>query len=167
MKKYSKRRFVGLTDIGVDFKSNINIKRQVNVISPLKGLHWFMHEHDDDINDPSCPHCHAKEKHWKLDIYTGYMYEYPGKRYKGKLSKSDMRNMWSQKNFLDLVIKERLWYEMNYQKIDPVRYPKLPPLPIKVKHRKAIFRISKKWMNSNQKEMFMGVRQGQEIKFLH
>lgn len=34
----------------------------------MKGVHWIIHEKDDDINEPSCSHCHAAEKNWKLNI---------------------------------------------------------------------------------------------------
>ena len=54
----------------------------------MAGYHWIMHNHDEDINSPSCPHCHATDspKVYKLDVYTGKYFEYPGEKYKGKIS---------------------------------------------------------------------------------
>ena len=75
-------------------KRNVNVKtRKVNVHRDCRvkvdftmaGYHWIMHNHDDDINSPSCPHCHATDspRVYKLDIYTGNYFEYPGEKYKG------------------------------------------------------------------------------------
>lgn len=130
-------------------RAEFNATRQVTVDCIIQGQHWIMHEHDDDINDPSCPHCHAKERNWKLDIYTGYIYEYPRKRYKSKASKQEMKHLWQQKGFMELVIKERNLYYENYHFVDPSRYPELPPLPVTIKKRKPSIRITSKWIKAN------------------
>ena len=138
------------TAVRVKAQVDMHIACQIEIKSTMKGQKWYMHEHDKDINDPSCPHCHAKGKKWKLDIYTGHVYEYPDKHYKGKISKSEMKKMWSQEGFLELVIKERQWYEENMHESNPVRYPLLPPLPISVKHNKVFVRVTTRWINNNR-----------------
>ena len=124
---------------------------QVAIESVLHGVHWYMHEHDKDINDPSCPHCHAKEKNWKLDIYTGAIYDYTnGKLRIGKLSKSEMKKLWKTKGFCELVLKERLWYETTHHSDNPKRYPALPVIPFAQKRGKIKVCISNRWYASLQ-----------------
>lgn len=103
-------------------------------IGPLIcGVQWYMHERDDDINDPSCPHCHTKEKNWKLDIYNGNIYDYTNrKRYVKTISKKDFKIMWNYKGFLELVLRERQRYDKQYHSKDEKRYPALPPLPLDI-----------------------------------
>lgn len=126
---------------------------QVSVEPMLYGVHWIMHEHDADINDPSCPHCHAKEKNWKLNIYTGEIFDYTnGKTYIGKISKKEMKKLWNQKGFINLVARERKWYEDTYCSQNSERFPKLPAIPSAKKHGKYIVRISKRWMRNIRKK---------------
>lgn len=114
-----------------------------------------MHNHDDDINSPSCPHCHATDspRVYKLDIYTGNYFEYPGEKYKGKISKQEMKKMWKQKDFLENVLRERQWYEDTYHKIDSERYPALPPLPIVLKRSRSTIRVTKRWIGNNVRKL--------------
>lgn len=125
--------------------------KQVTIAPILAGVHWIMHEHDSDINDPSCPHCHAKEKNWKLDIYSGCVYDYTnGKAYITKLSKKEFKRLWKQKGFLSLVLKERKWYEDEFLSKDCVRYPPLPSMPsirVSKKHGKLYLHIKSGWLN--------------------
>ena len=104
---------------------------------------WIMHEHDSDINDPSCPHLHAIGVKWKMDIYTGCMYLYPNKIYMGRATKKEMKKLWSQRSFVDLVIRERKWYESEFHSKDPVRYPELPKISVVRKHNKFYMKVSK------------------------
>ena len=124
---------------------------QVTIAPILAGVHWIMHEYDSDINDPSCPHCHAKEKNWKLDIYSGCVYDYTnGKVCITKLSKKEFKRLWRQKGFLSLVLKERKWYEDEFQSKDSARYPPLPPMPsigVSKKHGKLYLHIRSGWIN--------------------
>lgn len=124
---------------------------KVEIDSIMAGYHWIMHNHDKDINKPSCPHCHATDApgEYKLNIYTGEFFEYPREVYKGKISKKEMKKMWEQKEFLENVISERQLYEETYHKTNPKRYPPLPPLPIVSKHGKLTVRITKRWIENN------------------
>lgn len=96
----------------------------------IDNIKWVMHNHDKDIRDPSCPHCHAVGPDWKLNIYTGCYYNYPDKTLQGKLNKKDLLTLWNEKGFLKQVYSEREWYEKEYHSKDPIRYPSLPlPVP--------------------------------------
>ena len=127
---------------------------RVKIDFTMAGYHWIMHNHDDDINSPSCPHCHVIDspRVYKLNIYTGKYYEYPGEKYKGKISKQEMKKMWKQKDFLENVLRERQWYDEIYHKTNPERYPQLPPLPILLKRGKAAVRVTKRWIRNNIKK---------------
>ena len=115
-------------------KSVLLVERRVEITSIMCGVRWYMNNHDEDINMPSCPHCHAHGKNWKLNIYTGRIYD--KNSYIGQISKKEFHNMWCQKEFCDAVLRERKWYNENYYDKNPVRYPKLPPLPKLVLRRK-------------------------------
>ena len=136
-------------------KVNVHRGCRVKVDFTMAGYHWIMHNHDEDINSPSCPHCHATDspKVYKLDVYTGKYFEYPGEKYKGKISRQEMKKMWKQKDFLENVLRERQWYEDTYRKINPERYPPLPPLPIVLKHSKLSVRVTKRWIRNNIRKL--------------
>lgn len=155
--------------VSYDGKNNISIKTRrvgihkdcrVKIDFTMAGYHWIMHNHDDDINNPSCPHCHAIDspREYKLNICTGEYFEYPGEKYKGKISKQEMKKMWRQKDFLENVLRERKWYEETYHKINPERYPQLPPLPIVLKRSKSMIKVTKKWISSNVRKSNRCVR---------
>ncbi|MBO5342214.1 MAG: hypothetical protein J6A73_05995 [Lachnospiraceae bacterium] len=151
--KMGRTNIILKSDVKIEMKVERTINCQINITSQLARMHWFMHEHDNDINDPSCPHCHSMEGNHKLDIYSGNIYEYPKKKYKSKLSKKEMKTLWEEEGFLELVLKEREWYNENYHKKNPRRYPALPPLPITQKHNKSIIRVTRRWMSRNEKRI--------------
>lgn len=64
-----------------------------------------------------------------------------------------MKKMWKQKDFLENVLRERQWYEDTYRKINPERYPPLPPLPIVLKHSKLSVRVTKRWIRNNIRKL--------------
>lgn len=133
--------------------------QQVTIPMCLHKVHWIMHEHDADINDPSCPHCHAKEKNWKLDIYTGRIYDYSqGKKYIGCLTSREMNQLWASKGFYNLVMRERKWYYECYHNQNPRRYPDLPPIPSFV---------SPQISNSTTAASSRWIRKAQILKLVH
>lgn len=95
----------------------------------INGEKWEIHNHDKDINDPSCPHLHAKNKPWKLNIYTGEIIDIISKKCIGKISKKEFDCMWNTKGFMKIVLAERAWYETLHVS-NPIRWPSLPALPI-------------------------------------
>ena len=123
----------------------------LNIAHTMKGLHWCIHEKDDDINEPSCPHCHAVEKNWKLNIYTGQIYDAQNHQYTGeKVSKAELKKLWKQKKFVEIVLKERARYEALHLN-DSVRYPKLPELKLRIKHCRKSVVVSNSWLMKNNR----------------
>lgn len=96
----------------------------------VEGVKWTIHNHDDDINDPSCPHMHAIGKPWKLDLYTGAIYNKNTGKYLGTIKYKDLLAIWRAKGVLKVILAERAIYEELHKK-DPMRYPVLPELIIK------------------------------------
>ena len=87
------------------------------------------------------------------DILVANYFEYPGEKYKGKISKQEMKKMWKQKDFLENVLRERQWYEDTYHKIDSERYPALPPLPIVLKRSRSTIRVTIRWIGNNVRKL--------------
>ena len=104
-------------------------ERRVEITSKMHNERWYMNRHDPDILCPSCPHCHAKDANWKLNIYTREIYDVVSKRIVGKITTREHKEMWKQKGFLPAVLEERKWYYETYHSQDPRRYPELPALP--------------------------------------
>ena len=108
-------------------KRIISVERRVEITSVMHGVRWYMNNHDKDINMPSCPHCHAHGNSWKLNIYTGRIYD--KNKCIGQIGIKEFYKMWIQEEFRDAVLRERKWYNENYHDKNPIRYPELPPLP--------------------------------------
>lgn len=104
-------------------------ERRVEITSKMHNERWYMNRHDPDILCPSCPHCHAKDANWKLNIYTREIYDVVSKRIVGKITTREHMKMWKQEGFLPAVLEERKWYNETYHSQDPRRYPELPALP--------------------------------------
>ena len=93
----------------------------------VKGVKWEIHNHDADINNPSCPHMHAIGKPWKLDLYTGIIYDERTGAYVGQIKPKELFEIWNAKGVLKIILAERAIYEELHKK-DPIRYPALPAL---------------------------------------
>lgn len=93
------------------------------------GVKWEIHNRDADINDSSCPHMHAIGKPWKLDIYTGNIYDIKSKQIIKKLTRKELKRIWNAKGVMKIILMERVLYYSEYHAIDPIRYPELPKLP--------------------------------------
>jgi len=93
----------------------------------VKGVKWEIHNHDADINNPSCPHMHAIGKPWKLDLYTGIIYDERTGAYVGQIKPKELFEIWNAKGVLKIILAERAIYDELHKK-DPIRYPALPEL---------------------------------------
>lgn len=102
-----------------------------NLSTPFNanGVKWEIHNHDPDINNPSCPHMHAIGKPWRLDLYTGYIYEENSNKIIGRLKKKILKAIWSEKSILKIILKERKRYEKLHSS-NPIRYQALPALVV-------------------------------------
>ncbi len=104
----------------------------------VKGVKWEIHNHDADINNPSCPHMHAIGKPWKLDLYTGNIYdERTGTHVVGQMKAKELFEIWNAKGVLKIILAERARYE-KFHKKDPIRYPELPALLVSDTKRNKI-----------------------------
>lgn len=93
----------------------------------VQGVKWKIHNHDKDINNPSCPHMHAIGKPWKLNIYTGRFYDEITGQFLGKIKYDDLLMIWKTKGIMKIILAERAIYEELHKK-NPVRFPTLPQL---------------------------------------
>lgn len=100
----------------------------------VKGVKWEIHNHDADINNPSCPHMHAIGKPWKLDLYTGIIYDEKTGIYVGRIKAKELLEIWNAKGVLKIILAERAIYEELHKK-DPIRYPALPALLVSATKR--------------------------------
>ena len=93
------------------------------------GVKWEIHNHDADINNPSCPHMHAIGQPWKLDLYTGFIYHQKTGDYIGRIKKEILLSIWKAPGVMKIILAERAIYD-ELNKKNPARYPPLPPLLI-------------------------------------
>lgn len=103
-----------------------NNYKMTKYVAKQKGEIWEMHNHDVDIF-PSCPHMHAKDKPWKLDIYTGDVYDINTKKVIKNIGKKALESIWSNKAVQTIVVEERRRYEEMALE-NPHKYKPLPPL---------------------------------------
>ena len=85
----------------------------------IKGVKWRIHKDDVDTW-PSIPHLHSLEKSWKLDAYTGRIYDIKTKKHIHTANSKIMSKLWSDKKFVSIVIGYRERYGDKYN---------FPPLP--------------------------------------
>ena len=76
----------------------------------VKGVKWEIHNHDADINNPFCPHMHAIGKPWKLDLYTGIIYDERTGAYVGQIKPKELFEIWNAKGVLKIILAERAIY---------------------------------------------------------
>lgn len=82
-----------------------------------RNIKWVWHKNDEDMW-PSFPHLHALERPYKMDIYTGTIYN-KQKQDIDKLSSKEMNFLWKDKNFyLMLTIKEITMKSLYMMEID-------------------------------------------------
>jgi hypothetical protein len=90
------------------------------------GLKWIYHE-TNEHDFPSFPHLHSDSdgKAYKLNIYTREIYDTRTKKIiSQKISKKEFKTLWSDKSFVDFVIRARKQYLKDNPKTQ------LPPIPI-------------------------------------
>ena len=89
-----------------------------------------IHKTENDIW-PSYPHVHLLEDDIKLDIYTGNLYRIQTKKIINEVSDKDMKKLWNDKKFLEMVMEVR--------KNKPINISNLQDIPLK-------------WINDENKE---------------
>lgn len=118
--------------------NNILGRAKYNFSTPfsVSGVKWVIHNHDDDINNPSCPHMHAMRKPWKLDLYTGDIHDINIRKIVDSIKGKDLKRIWKVNGVFKIIVDERARYE-KIRKQNPKRYPELPPMLISNKDAKV------------------------------
>ena len=83
----------------------------------VKGVNWEIHNHDEDINKPSCPHMHASEKPWKLDLYTSIIYDEVTGAYISRIKQKEHLEIWNAKGVLKIILRRVLYMRNIIKKI--------------------------------------------------
>lgn len=89
--------------------------------SPQAKIHnctWIFTLGDAD-DKPSVPHAHAQEYGYRLDAWTGYIFPAGKERDRrlGRLKPKELRQLHSDKGFLDFANKQINWYRETYPHI--------------------------------------------------
>lgn len=135
-----KTRHVRNAKSGFLLKSNSASPQCLATPFTVKGVKWEIHNHDADINNPSCPHMHAIGKSWKLDLYTGNIYESGSGILVGQVKRDELLAIWNAKGVYKIILAERALYE-ELHRSNPTRYPSLPPLLVSPANKKQKIKV--------------------------
>ena len=78
--------------------------------SKINGLTWDVNQDDPDTW-PSIPHLHATEKPYKLDIYTGRIFNINTKKHVLRASRKGMEILWTDKKAVAIILYNRNKYK--------------------------------------------------------
>ncbi len=78
-----------------------------------------IHKTDIDIW-PSYPHMHSIEDNLVLNIYTGEVYRKITRAYISEAREKDMKKLWNDKRFLEIVLDVRKNKPINIKELDPI-----------------------------------------------
>ena len=80
---------------------------------------------DADMFTPSCPHLHSTDGKYKLNVYTGELYDIRLKKtIRNKVVNNDELNkLWSETKFLQFAMKMRQLY---FEKYPQSQLPQIP-----------------------------------------
>lgn len=78
-----------------------------------------IHKTDIDIW-PSYPHMHSIEDNLVLNIYTGKVYRKITRAYISEAREKDMKKLWNDKGFLEIVLDVRKNKPINIKELDPI-----------------------------------------------
>jgi len=98
-------------------RRNIKIEAPKNYCTPykLKSMKWTFHPYDDDFF-PSVPHGHSGK--YKLDILTGDVIDTVTKIIIGKINQKEMRRLYSDQRFKNIVRKATKYYRSKFPHTD-------------------------------------------------
>ena len=80
-----------------------------------------IHKNDKDIW-PSYPHVHFLNDDAKLNIYTGEIYRIQTKKSINKASDEDMKKLWNDRKFLEIVMEARKNRPINVEKLEKIPF---------------------------------------------
>ena len=81
----------------------------------IKRMRWYFHEYDPD-DKPSVPHGHSYEGNYKLNPWTGEVYEVINKKliFRGKAKDKELATLLENEDFIQFAQKEKEWYKQEY-----------------------------------------------------
>lgn len=88
---------------------------------PIKKIYWEFHKGDHEFN-PSLPHGHSLDGRYKLELWSGCIYEVSTGKVCGTAKSKDMERLFRHPGFQEFVIECRDEYEVLFPAVS------LPPL---------------------------------------
>ncbi|MBQ7077386.1 MAG: hypothetical protein IJM91_04590 [Lachnospiraceae bacterium] len=83
------------------FKTRFRLKRQF----------WYGEYADTDFFTPSCPHLHSEDQKYKLNVYTGDIYDAKNRKFNGmRVSDNELKKLWSDDKFYKFANEMRKIY---------------------------------------------------------
>ena len=75
----------------------------------IKSQKWYDELSDSDPYNPSCPHLHSVEGPYKMNVYTGQIYNTQTKKIVDGfcIREKDLRKLWNDKKFLAFALMMR------------------------------------------------------------
>lgn len=91
----------------------------------IKSQKWYDELSDSDPFNPSCPHLHSKEGPYKMNVYTGEIYNTKTKKIiEGYgVREKDLKKLWNDKKFVAFALTMRKLY---FEKFPDSELPKVP-----------------------------------------
>lgn len=103
----------------------------------IKQIYWEFHKGDADFN-PSMPHGHSLDGKYKLELWSGNIYEVSTKELKWIAKPKDMQHLYSHEGFQKFVKECRDEYCKNHPGF------RLPPLTSNPKFKTSMRIFAKK-----------------------
>lgn len=109
---------------------------------PIKNMYWEFHKNDDDYW-PSVPHGHSLDGNYKLEIWSGNIYNIHTGKLEYKAKKKEMQKLQQYDNFQEFVSECR----EEYVKRNPsIRIPELKLKSRSYVHRRKHMQIPEKYL---------------------
>lgn len=91
----------------------------------LKKMIWYDEIADSDMFTPSCPHLHSIDGKYKLNVYTGELYDIRLKKIirDKRVNNDELKELWSESKFLQFAMKMRQLY---FEKYPQSQLPQIP-----------------------------------------
>ena len=92
---------------------SVGPKTRTTLLRPktkVHGMLWTFHKTDDD-NWPSVPHGHSIDGKYKLELWSGNIYEISTRQLVFRARKKDMKNLIAYPGFLEFVKECRKEYK--------------------------------------------------------
>lgn len=83
---------------------------------PLKKMIWYDELADSDPFTPSCPHLHSWEEKYKLNVYTGEIYDIRSKKNISNkyVNEDELSKLWADTRFQQFACKMRDIYKEKF-----------------------------------------------------